>query len=155
MSCHPLLPLLLISTMQCIRSVSTCMSEPNRVWSHCGRNNSVIQVSKVVITPKPVQPGKMVSINVSIHQSESIEGGTLSAGVRYAGVPVYRQCGDLCDALHCPSPAGDGLLVIRQHMPRFLPRFGSLVLRLSAQSLDGDPLLCLDINLSRDGFIPW
>lgn len=154
MPCSSQLPVLLFTMHLCIRSVSASVSGPNiEGWTRCGRNNSVIRVSDVVVSPQPVEPGKVISINVSMHQSRSIEGGKLTAAVRYVGVPVYKQSGDLCDALSCPSPAGDGLLMIQQFMPRFIPRFGSLVLRLSAESLEGDPLLCIDINLSRNELI--
>lgn len=103
-----LLPLLLLLAV---------VSATPLVWKNCG-DDELFNVTKVDLSPYPVEAGKQAIITSTGTQSETVTNGTWYAYISKYGFKVQQMKGDVCGlSPTCPCPCSDKVVTTVLKIP--------------------------------------
>jgi len=117
------------------------------------RENDIITIDKVVLTPNPPQAGATLTIQASGTVKETIqEGAYVKLQVKYGYVKLLDQTADLCEQvknvdLECPIEAGKISIIKDVELPKEIPP-GKYTVNADVYSVDDDHITCLTATVT-------
>eukprot|EP00483_Globobulimina_turgida_P002782 UN02787 len=79
--------------------------------SNCTKSTDEAVIYSLVLNPKsPEQAGQNWTVTGTGQSEDTITGGTFTAVAKVAGIPIFRQSGDLCKPDVIQLPAGVGTI---------------------------------------------
>ncbi|MGQ0465931.1 MAG: ML domain-containing protein [Sporichthyaceae bacterium] len=112
-------------------------------FTRCGTDASAT-VTRVDVSPHPLQPGRDVAVTVRGKPSERVTAGSYDLTVFYLGSALLQRSGKLGDVAKLPLSAGEFRVYKRVPVPQQAPS-GEYRLRLRATDQDDGQLLCISV----------
>jgi hypothetical protein len=114
----------------------------------CG---GLLNVTDVEMRPKSPQPGEDVTLILTIRNGfKKVEDGLSFYSLTANQEPEEPQVDHLCDLVSCPIRFGNS----KQRLDIYIPDFkGSGTVRLELATRSLEPLICLDIKISKQSWL--
>ncbi len=114
----------------------------------CG---GLLNVTDVEMRPKAPQPGEDLTLILTIRNGfKKVEDGLSFYSLTADGQPEEPQIDHLCDLVSCPIRFGDSKQRLDVYVPEF-PGSGTVRLELATRALE--PLICLDIKITKNSWL--
>jgi hypothetical protein len=116
--------------------------------AQCG---GLLNVTDVEMRPKAPQPGEDLTLILTIRNGfMKVEDGLSFYSLTAAGLTEEPQVDHLCDLISCPIRFGAS----KQRLDVFVPDFkGSGTIRLELATHALEPLICLDIKITKTSWL--
>ena len=125
-------------------------------WSYvdCGLPTDAIQVTSLVVSPDPPQPGKDLTVTVTGEATNVIEDGAYAdVTVKLGLIKLLHKKFDVCEearnnniSVQCPVEKGTYTVVHTVPLPREIPRAKFLV-QVRGYTHDDEDMVCLDLKV--------
>jgi hypothetical protein len=114
----------------------------------CG---GLLNVTDVEMRPKAPQPGEDLTLILTIRNGfKKVEDGLSFYSLTAPNLAEEPQIDHLCDLVSCPIRFGDS----KQRLDLYVPEFsGSGTVRLELATRELEPLICLDIKITKNSWL--
>lgn len=114
----------------------------------CG---GLLNVTDVEMRPKAPQPGEDLTLILTIRNGfNKVEDGLSFYSLTAGGLSEEPQVDHLCDLVSCPIRFGNS----KQRLDVYVPEFkGSGTVRLELATHSLEPLICLDIKITKTSWL--
>lgn len=114
----------------------------------CG---GLLNVTDVEMRPKAPQPGEDLTLILTIRNGfKKVEDGLSFYSLTAAGLTEEPQIDYLCDLVSCPIRFGTTMQRLDVYVPEFR---GSGTVRLELATHALEPLICLDIKITKNSWL--
>ncbi|CAG8470906.1 10368_t:CDS:2 [Diversispora eburnea] len=116
--------------------------------SNCGKEDYILDIKYIHITPDPPLKGKEVDIDAAGYLKETVDKGSyIDIVVKYGLVKLLHKRLDLCEEIQkvgkqCPLEQGDQVLQHTVELPKEIPP-GKYIVDANVYTPDDRPIACL------------
>ncbi|KAF4572840.1 Phosphatidylglycerol/phosphatidylinositol transfer protein [Pleurotus pulmonarius] len=143
------------STQTALTGGDTVHTTDDWGYTDCGLPTDPIQITSIVVTPDPPQPGKNMTVKVKATAIERVEEGAYADVIVKLGlIKLLHKQFDLCEEarnadtdVQCPVEPGDYEVEQTVELPKEIPK-AKFVVNVRGYTADDEDLVCLDLKVN-------